>query len=169
MAAIKFETPVVLDEQNLLLEVPLESRYAEPIKRLVEDSRKRGDGKISFEITRPHRVQNKKPRGQNRRFRGHCRDIAEQITDEDGNRIHSPEQVAEAMKRLAVEEGYPWRVSLDGITEPKSTSEATVEEMQILLETQVRFADEHQLWLTEYDEHGREYKSVAGEPVYAYR
>lgn len=120
---------------------------------------------VHVELTRPYRKRSAKERGQNRRFRGHCRDIADQIRDDEGEPIHTSDQIAEAIKRMAVEEGYPWRVSIDGITEPKSTAEVTVEEMQILLETQQRFADEHELYLTEYDENGREYKAVGGEPI----
>ena len=165
MSAIKFNTIPQLSKVTNELTVFFDDQHRAALEKLIDKSRDRGDGRIHVEITRPYRKRTSRERGQNRRFRGHCRDIAAQITTADGEPLHTQEQIAEAIKRMAVDEGYPWRVSIDGLTEPKSTSEVTVEEMQVLLEVQQRFADEHELWLTEYDDNGLEFKAIAGEPI----
>lgn len=105
-------------------------------------------------------------RSQSNRFRGHCDDIAGQIKDGvDGVQSYSSHEIAEALKRMAVYQGWPTKLSPDGIEVPISEAEASVEEEQILLMVQQQFADAHDLWLIEYDDSVAPpipYKSVAG-------
>jgi hypothetical protein len=91
-------------------------------------------------------------RSQCNRFRGHCADIAAQVLDGKGEPAYTEREIAEAMKRMAVEEGWPTHLSVDGIEEPMSESTATVEQEDILLKVQQRFADLNDLFLTEYDD-----------------
>jgi len=65
------------------------------------------------------------------------------------------------MKRMAVSDGYPTHLSIDGVETPLPTRAASVEECKIVLDVIARFADEHNLWLTEVDDDG-EYASIGG-------
>jgi len=78
----------------------------------------------------------------------------------------APDYLYEAFKRMAVSEGYPTRFNLiDGIEEPESQSRVSVEQDQILINTIQRFADENNLYLTEYDENGNRLKTIGGKVV----
>ena len=104
-------------------------------------------------------------RSQSNRFHGHCNDIAEQVVDARGEPVYTPAQVAAAMKRMAVSDGWPTMLSLDGTEEPMSEANASVEQEMVLLRVQERFADEHGLWLREYDDSVAPpipYKSIGG-------
>ena len=104
-------------------------------------------------------------RSQSSRFRGHCDNIAEQIVTPKGTPAYSAREIADAMKRMAVSEGWPTKLSLDGNEEPISEADATMEQENILLMVQQQFADAHDLWLIEYDDSVAPpipYKSRAG-------
>lgn len=96
------------------------------------------------------------PRSQMSRFRGGARAIADQLGE------YTAKEIADALKRMAVSEGYPTHLSIDGREEPVSTSRASKKEAKILLDVMARFADEHSLWLLEYDENDEPYKSIGG-------
>ena len=100
-------------------------------------------------------------RSQNTRFRGHCRDIAKQLSTPD--RTYSAEYVAEAMKRMAVREGYPREVCpIDGRSIPQSEALANREEAALLITQTQDFADQHAMYLTEYIE-GKPTRLYSGE------
>lgn len=133
--------------------------YFEPqIRDLIErakEKQRREDPQLKFEISLPQRPRSKGPRSQNSRIHGNCQDIADQLGE------YTMEEVKDAMKRMAVGEGYPTKLSLDGKEIPKPTRNTTVEEANLLLRVIQRFVDEHNLYLTEYDEEGP-YRSVGG-------
>lgn len=112
-------------------------------------------------IDRPFRPRTTGPRSQSARFRGHCEDLAQQIPGE-----YTAKQIADAMKRMAVADGYRTRLSIDGTEEPVSEAELSMEEESLLLKVQQRYADVHGFWLTEYKdtEHPEQgtYRSVGG-------
>lgn len=103
-------------------------------------------------VDHPFRPRTTGPRSQSARFRGHCEDLSEQIVNERGERIYMPKQIAEAMKRMSVEHGYPTHMTLDGVEEADSEASLSIEQEAILLRTQQTYADSHDLWLTEYSE-----------------
>lgn len=108
-------------------------------------------------VTVPQRPRTTGYRSQNSRLHGHCQDIADQLGG-----IYSRDVVKDAMKRTAVTEGYPavWS-DLHGEVIPLPTRDASIEQMHLLLEVIQRYADEHGLYLTEYDEEGP-YRSIGG-------
>lgn len=87
-------------------------------------------------------------RSQNARFYGHCRSIAEQLSDAKMQYVTS--EVAAAIKRMAVEDGYYTKMSPDGIEVPISESEADSVQENILIRRAQMFADAHGFWLIEY-------------------
>ena len=89
--------------------------------------------------------------------------LAEQIADPaTGASLYSEDKVYAAIMRMAVGEGYPTELGLDGAEEPMSLARASVEQAAIVTRVINRFADEHGYWLTEYDEHRRPYRSLGG-------
>ncbi len=119
------------------------------------------NGYYRVQISRPFRPRTTGPRSQSARFRGHCDDLSQQVPGG-----YSPTEIADAMKRMAVEYGYRTRLSVDGIETPVSEGDLSVEEEGLLLRVQQRYADIHGFWLTEYidSEHPEKgvYKSVGG-------
>ena len=104
------------------------------------------------------------PRSQSNRFRGGCRAIAQQLPPDADGRGYRAEQVAEAIKRMAVAEGYPTYLDeMDGTEQAQSEADASMEQAGILIKVLQRFADLHGMWLWEYDEKRRAYKSYAGQ------
>jgi hypothetical protein len=90
--------------------------------------------------------------------RGWSRDIAEQLGLE-------PDAVYDAMKRMAVAEGYPTRLNpIDGAEEPESSANVSAEQYSKLLETIKLFADTHGLYLTEIV-NGARIKTIGGAKV----
>lgn len=138
--------------------------FSDSIRALLELAANKGINQLSVELQLPYRKRSSGFRSQNSRLHGHCKDIATQLMDTDsGEPTCTAEEVKEAMKRKAVEEGYPTKWSpIDGEVIPLPTRQASVEEMQIILDVVQRFADEHELWLHEYDLDGVPYRSVGG-------
>lgn len=116
--------------------------------------------KVRMEIRSPEELMTRGPRSQMARFRGHCKDIAEQLSTPDQQ--YDGKEISEAMKRMAVDQGYPTKISLDGAEIPVSTAQATKKQGKILLDVVQEFADVHEFWLTEYNDAGEPYKSVGG-------
>ena len=113
------------------------------------------DGWVSLECKKPFRPRTTGPRSQENKFRGGCRDIAEQLDIPF-------EDVCEAMRRMATSEGYPTKYGIDGEEAPISTARASREEEAILIRVMHRFADENNLYLTEYDDEEKTFRSVGG-------
>lgn len=112
-------------------------------------------GWVNLECKKPFRPRTTGPRSQENKFRGGCRDIAEQLDVPF-------EDVCEAMRRMAVDEGYPTKFGIDGRESPISTARASREEEAILIRVLHRFADENNLYLTEYDDEEKPFRSVGG-------
>ena len=118
-------------------------------------------GYVTLTLDAPKRPRTTGERSQNSALWGWCSDIADQLStmpDQD----YTPEQVKAAMCRMAVSEGYPTALSIDGVEEPMPTRHASVEQMSVVLSVIVRFADEHSLYLTEYDGDGIPRRMVGG-------
>lgn len=137
--------------------------FAPGVMGLLDNLRGKHVTQVHVELRPPFRARTTGDRSQNNRLWGHCTDIAQQLIGDDGLPLYTPEDIKEAMCRMAVEEGYPTTLSLDGVEQPKRTRNASVEELSIVLNVIQRFADVHGLWLTEYDERGP-YRTVAGRP-----
>lgn len=108
---------------------------------------------VSMKEIRPKRTTG--PRSQNSRFHGHCTDVSEQTG-------YTPEEIKAAMKRMAVDDGYKTYLAPDGTEQPRPTRYCDVEEMALLQQVLQRYADIHNLWLTEYDDDEIPYKSLGG-------
>jgi hypothetical protein len=128
----------------------------------VDTLKEKTNGYFRIRIDRPFKPKSTGPRSQMARFRGHCEDISVQLI-ELGQEI-TPEEVAEAMKRMSVAEGYGTHLSIDGIEMPNSLEGASMEQMAVVLKVQARYADTNNFWLTEYNDATPPvpYKSVGG-------
>lgn len=148
-----FRKPGILDRFG----VDLHSADRQKMADLFDELEKLGHSYARVRITVPQRPRTTGYRSQNSRLHGHCQDIADQLGG-----IYTRDVVKDAMKRLAVTEGYPavWS-DLHGEVIPLPTKDASIEQMQVLLDTIGKYADEHGLYLTEYDEEGR-YRSIGG-------
>lgn len=113
------------------------------------------EGWFAFECKKPFRPRTTGPRSQENKFRGGCRDISEQLDVPF-------EDVCEAIRRMAVEEGYPVKYTIDGKEAPISTARASREDEALLIRVMHRFADENNLYLTEYDDEGKAFQTVGG-------
>lgn len=113
------------------------------------------EGWCALECKKPFRPRTTGPRSQENRFRGGCRDISEQLDVPF-------EDVCEAIRRMAVEEGYPVKYTIDGKEAPISTARASREEEALLIRVMHRFADENNLYLTEYDNEGKIFQTIGG-------
>lgn len=162
MPGIEFVGLAEYDERSKSLIVRVPTTYEAAVARFSSSQKEKHSGYMSVTVTKPMRRRTTGYRSQNTRFRGHCQDIADQLVTPDGESIYSADSIAMAFKRMAMSEGYPWGISLDGLQEPASTTKVTLEEMKILLDVQQRFADEHGFYLTEYDEENHPYRSVGG-------
>lgn len=119
---------------------------------------------VYVKLDYPKRPISRGERGQLKRVYGQCSDIAVQLSV--GGKTYTKDEVKAAMKRMAVSIGYRTKFNdIDGIEEPISLAEASMEEAGFVTTTINRFADEHDLWLTEYDDSVKppiKYKSLHG-------
>lgn len=95
-----------------------------------------------------------------RAARGWARDIFDQLSVRYPHMTY--DQVWEAMKRMAVSEGWP--VTKEGLPESTSSPALVRRHWEALLYTEKRFADEHGLYLHERIGSGFE-KCFAGIPA----
>ncbi|MCF7949881.1 MAG: hypothetical protein K9M94_14935 [Spirochaetia bacterium] len=137
------------------LGVHYQREFIPEVAQLIEEARKKGISQLKWEITLPRKPRSKGPRSQNNRIWGNCQDIADQLGE------YTAEEIKAAMQRMAVDDGYPTKMSVDGKEIPKPTSTVSSEEAKILLDVIQKFADEQSLYLTEYDGQGP-YKTVGG-------
>lgn len=137
-------------------------QFEDSVTTLLETARKMRTSQLSVEIKLPFRPRSVGYRSQNARFHGHCSDLASQIIH-DGEPVYTAEEIKEAMKRIAVTEGYPTKWSpIDSAVVPIPTRKASMDQMKLLLDCVQRYADEHGLWLHEYAKDGSAYRSVGG-------
>jgi len=127
------------------------------VNALVEKAKLKHNGYMNIEITLPHRPRSKGKRSQNSRIWGMCGSIAYQLNIE-------VQEVYQAMKKIAVENGYPV-VNVCNIITAKSQTKASVEEAGILIATIQEFADSNNLWLIEYDDDGKICRTLGGEKI----
>lgn len=149
---MKIPNAIIKRVDDLTLEVKVEKSFREGLQSVLASS---PSGYFFIEIKRPFRPRTTGRRSQCNRFRGGCRDIAEQLG-------YEPEQIADALKRMAVEEGYPTRYAIDGAKIPISEAACSVEEESLLIKVMNRFADQYSLYLTEYGDDGVPYRTVGG-------
>ena len=136
--------------------------YDPGVEMLMEYIQKLNTQFLRVDISPVKRPRSTGKNSQNNHVWGHCADIANQLRDPaTGEATYNTSEVEEAMKRMAVSEGYPTRLAPDGVEAPKPFRDATVEEAKLLLDVIHRFADEHSLALTETDDEG-EYLSIGG-------
>ena len=138
--------------------------FGPSVVSLLERADRLHGGFVTVTLGTPKRPRSTGPRSQNSKVWGMCSDIADQF-EASGIEL-SREKVYEAMKRMAVHEGYPTRFNpIDGIEEPESQSRVSVEQDQILIAVVQRFADENSLYLTEYDESGTSFRCIGGKKL----
>ncbi len=137
------------------------AKYSDVLSVFFHDVKKKG-GKFTLAFGHFQRKRTTGLRSQNSRLHGNCSDIAEQLVDKDGTPTYTPEQIKSAMKRMGISENYPTVLGVDGVEEALPTRFASVEQLSIVLNVLNRFCDIHSLWLTEYDEEGLRYRSLAG-------
>lgn len=120
--------------------------FFDAVRRLFTAAESRHTDQLRVELYLPERRRTTGPRSQNNRIWGHCSEIANQLGE------YTAEEVKQAMCRMAVAEGYPTHMSVDGVETPIPTRQATVEQAQVLLDVIALFAAENGLELTEYND-----------------
>lgn len=118
------------------------------ISLLSKQSNEKHAGHMTFALSLPRRPRSVGERSQNSRHWAHCQDIANQLGD--SGHTYTKEDIDAALRRMSVREGLPTFLNIDGAEEPIHCSEMSVEEASMVERVKQRFADEHNLWLTEY-------------------
>lgn len=126
------------------------------VDALISEAEKKHISQLCIEMKLPFRPRTTGKNSQNSRFWGHCADIAQQLGG------YTPQEIHDAILRMSVSEGYPTRLSIDGKEIPSPTRSVSVEELSIVLDVMQRFADENNLYLTEYDKDDIAYQSIGG-------
>lgn len=138
--------------------------YKDSLYAIEEQLKKKRINQVSVKIGLPRRPVSKGERGQLNRIHGQCADLALQLSV--GGKEYTTEEVKAAMKRMAVGIGYRSHMNdIDGVEEPISLADATMEEAGFVTTTINRFADAHDFWLTEYDDSVKppiKYRSLHG-------
>jgi hypothetical protein len=92
--------------------------------------------------------------------------LAEQVLDEDEEPKYTKQQIHDAMLRMAVSEGYPTYLDLNGAEMPLPDSQSSVEQLGLAQRVLQRYADIHGFWLHEYvaegPHKGEVYRSIGG-------
>jgi hypothetical protein len=158
-----FTTKARLSSDGLLLTIPRD--YSEAILSIVERSANKHNGFMTVTLGTPKRPRTTGPRSQNSKVWGMVADIVDQF-HQSGMVDVERDHVYEGFKRMAVAEGYPTRYNpIDGIEEPESQSRVSVEQDAILIKVIQRFADENNMYLTDYDEQGRQVRTIGGKII----
>lgn len=89
-------------------------------------------------------------RKQSGRFNGHCQDIREWWASQ--GKEYSLQEIRDAMKRMAVQDGYPTHMAIDGTEVCNSEASLSKNQMGILIRRQQLYADALDIPLTEYSE-----------------
>jgi len=138
------------------------SEYKEAVIALGKRSNEKHNGYLTVSIGTPKKPRTTGFRSQNSKVWGMVHDIVNQLTAGGAEDVDE-KYVYEAFKRMAVQEGYPSRFNpIDGKEEPESQSLVSVEQDMILISVIMKFADENNFYLTEYDENGLPIKVVGG-------
>jgi len=121
-------------------------------------------GMLRIEIRKATKPITRGARSQMNWIHGECSAIADQLSDE--NTMYTTEEIKAAMKRMAVERGFPTKMSADATEQPLSLKEVSSIEAGMVIDTILDFAYNHKLYLYEYDEKGKAHKTVQGKAVY---
>lgn len=144
-----------------LLETTVPRDFLDAVKRLADKAHEKHGGFLTIRLELPRRPRTTGKHSQNNFAHGASADIALQLSTPE--REYGTTDVYEAMKRLAVKEGYPTVYEeLDDSVQPKHLADATMEEAAIVCRVMTKFADEHGFWLTRYDKQGIAYRSLGG-------
>jgi hypothetical protein len=156
MADLAFNE-VAVSRRDGVLEIHYDPEYDVAVQQLLQRAYRRNGGYLRVELRFPKKPASRGKGGQINHIWGHCQDIADQLVE------YSKKEVEEAMKRMAVEEGFPTHMTLDGIEEPDSVGSIGSDDAATLIAVIHRFSDMHHLWLTERDEQsGVIYRSIGG-------
>lgn len=137
--------------------------FEESVEALLQKAWKKKITQLRVDLALPEKPRSTGRHSQNSHIWGHCTDIADQITDDEGFCLYTKSEIEQAMLRMAVSEGYPTKLSIDGSEVPASLSRATSEEAAVVIDVIHRFADIHNLYLTEYDtETMQPYRTIGG-------
>ena len=121
------------------------------VAQLVARSEKSRGGYITVSLSLPHKPRSTGERSQLNRHWGHCEDIAEQLSTAE--QVYTKRDIDAGLRRMAVSAGLPTLQNFDGAEEPIHFDDAMwIEQADIVERVKQRFADEHNLWLTEYDD-----------------
>lgn len=157
-----FNAKTRLSDDSLVIEIP--NAYQNALRTHQDRVQRKHGGYSVISIGTPKRPRSTGLRSQNSKVWGMCTDIRDQF-HQAGHLDITTDQIYEAMKRMAVPDGYPTRLNIvDGIEEPESQSRVSVEQDQILINVIQRFADENSMYLTEYID-GRPVKCIGGKPI----
>ncbi len=116
---------------------------------MTEKSKNRG-GYVTLAVSLPKRPRSTGERSQLNRHWGHCEDIADQLSTI--KQSYTKRHIDSALRRMAVHEHLGTFLNVDGAEEPIHFSEMSVEEADIVEKVKLRYCDQHELWLTEYDD-----------------
>lgn len=116
---------------------------------MTEKAKDRG-GYVTLAVSLPKRPKSTGERSQLNRHWGHCEDIADQLSTI--KQSYTKRHIDAALRRMAVSEHLRTFLNVDGAEEPIHFSEMCVEEANIVEYVKQRFCDQHDLWLTEYDD-----------------
>ena len=157
-------TAEVVSSRSCEITLRLPNNLRESLEMLGKKLKDNRVTQVYIKLGYPRRPVSRGERGQLNRIHGQCQDLATQLSD--GVKMYTKEEVKAAMKRMAVSIGYRTKFNdIDGIEEPISLTEATMEEAGFVTTTINRFADAHDLWLTEYDDSVKppvKYRSLHG-------
>lgn len=167
MRGVEFESQDVrMSGDWIAIRVPLALR---PLIELDLGDLQRAGGPVHVRMGPSIRRISTGPRSQNNRIHGHAREIASQLRDPvSGRQFYHQDEIVEAMKIAAMEDGYPGRYVHHGgrkIHVPASLSGLAKHWADLVIKHEMLFADEHSLALTERDDQGRPYQTVGGVPV----
>lgn len=143
-----------------------QKEYADSVHNMLEVMRGKRSEQLRVELSIVRRARSTGKGSQNNHVWGHCTDIADHLSQEVEGQpevLYTASEVEQAMLRMAVDDGYPTKMSVDGREIPKPFSQATVEEAKLLIDIIHRYADEHEIPLTEIDPDTKlEYQSIGG-------
>ncbi len=134
-------------------------------RALLDKSAAKHSGYLTLDVSLPHKPRSTGPRSINNRIHGHCEDLEQQLPPNEQGVKFTADDIYKAMKRMAVSEGYPTWLSLDGNEEPLPMRYSSQDQAGIVNKVIQRFADQNDFWLTDYDESVKPpvaYKSKGG-------
>ena len=138
LPAVEFRTTEKGEDYYITLKVPRDLRpeTEAALSSLVS-------GYASINIAKPHKPRTTGEGSQSHHFHGHCGSIALAL-------CLPPDMVKQALKIMAIDDGYPGQV-VGNVKVPMSEADADTVQETILIETAHRFAAEHGIQLIEIE------------------